>query len=171
VLIVRKVSRLQIDDEPIRKLGVIVAYAMAVNVFFVLMEVFTGIYSDIPEHIHHFEYLYLGLEGYSKLAPWMWVSSILAVFSLVLLLVPRYRNNLNILVVACVAVFVSLWIDKGLGMVVTGFVPNPMGHITEYWPTVPEFFITLAIYALGALILTVLYKVVISIREQVAGYH
>jgi Ni/Fe-hydrogenase subunit HybB-like protein len=171
VLIVRKVSRLQIDDEPIRKLGVIVAYAMAVNVFFVLMEVFTGIYSDIPEHIHHFEYLYLGLDGYSKLAPWMWVSSILAVLSLVLLLVPRYRNNLNILVVACVAVFVSLWIDKGLGMVVTGFVPNPMGHITEYWPTVPEFFITLAIYALGALILTVLYKVVISIREQVAGYH
>jgi molybdopterin-containing oxidoreductase family membrane subunit len=101
----------------------------------------------------------------------MWVSNILAVFSLVLLIVPRFRNSLNILVMACVAVFISLWIDKGLGMVVTGFVPNPFGEVVEYWPTVPEFFITLSIYALGALILTVLYKVVISIREQVAGYH
>jgi len=171
VLIVRRFSRFDPGDEPIRKLAITVAYAMSINVFFVLTEIFTGVYSDIPEHVAHFEYLYLGLDGASRLAPWMWVSNILAVFSLILLLVPKLRNNLKLLVPACIAVFVSLWIDKGLGMVITGFVPNPFGEAREYWPTMPEFFITIGVYSLGALIITILYKAAINVREEVAGYN
>jgi molybdopterin-containing oxidoreductase family membrane subunit len=60
----------------------------------------------------------------------------------------------------------SLWIEKGLGMVVTGFVPNPLGHITEYLPTLPEALIALGIYAAGGLILAGLFKVAITVREE-----
>ncbi len=42
------------------------------------MELFTALYSDIPEHVHHFQYLFVGLEGENTLVPWMWLSSILA---------------------------------------------------------------------------------------------
>ena len=48
-----------------------------------------------------------------------------------------------------------------------GFVPNPLEKVIEYWPTVPEAFITLGIWALGFFILTVLYKVAVSIKEEV----
>jgi molybdopterin-containing oxidoreductase family membrane subunit len=47
-----------------------------------------------------------------------------------------------------------------------GFIPNPLEHITEYSPTVPELIITVAIYALGAFILTVLYKVAIGVKRE-----
>ena len=67
------------EEDAMRKLAQIVTYAMAVNVFFVCMELFTALYSDIPEHVHHFQYLFMGLEGETTLAPWMWVSSILAI--------------------------------------------------------------------------------------------
>lgn len=165
-LLVRRVSKFDPGKEAIAKLAEIVTYAMALNVFFVGLELFTALYSAIPEHVEHFQYLYLGVHGHGVLAPWMKVSVALALFSLVLLLVPGLRRNLNVLAVAAVAVVASLWIEKGLGMVITGFVPNPFGQLHEYWPTAPETLIALGIYALGGIILTVLYKVAIGVREE-----
>jgi len=167
-LLVRKVSKFDPGKEAIQKLGQIVTYAMAINIFFVLVEVFTAIYSDMPHHTHAFEYLLLGLHGgeYSALVPWMWTSQILAVGALILLLIPRVRAREGILVVLCVAVIVAIWIEKGMGMVVTGFIPNPLGDVTEYAPTLNEVLIVLGVYGIGMLIITGLYKIAISIRER-----
>ncbi len=164
--ILRKITRFDAGREPIQKLGVIVTYAMTVNVFFILMELFTAIYSDIPEHLTHFQYLFFGLGGKTTLVPWMWASVILAVLSLVLLIVPRTRRNETTLGLACVTVFASIWIDKGLGMVVTGFIPNPLGEVIEYWPTIPETFISLGVYGVGLLLVTGFYKIALSVRGE-----
>jgi len=165
-LLVRKFSRFDPGDAAIKNLAKIATYGMVVNVFLVLMEIFTAFYSNIPEHLYHFKYLYFGLDGKATLVPWMWISSILAVISLIVMINPKTRNKVNWLVFGCIAIFVSLWIDKGLAMVVTGFIPSPLGEVTEYWPTFLEFLISIGIYALGALIITVLYKVAISVREK-----
>ena len=167
-MLLRKLTWFDAGREPIRRLAVIVTYAMIVNVFFVLMEVFTVFYSGIPEHKHHFEYLFVGLDGHNSLVPWMWTSVILAVAALVLLIVPRWRRNDRTLAVTCVIVFLSLWIDKGIGLIVGGFVPSPLGAITEYAPTLPEIAITLGVWAVGALIITVFYKITLSVRESLA---
>lgn len=166
-LLLRKLTKFDVGKEPIQKLAIIAGYAMAVNVFFVLMEVFTAFYSNIPEHMAHFEYLYLGLEGHSAYVPWMWLSSALAIVSMALLFNPKTRHKEGILAVASVAVVLSLWIDKGLAMVVAGFVPSVLGHVTDYIPTGPELMISLAIYALGALLVTVLYRIALAVRHQV----
>jgi len=165
-LILKRFSRFDPGDEAISKVAVIVTYAMAIDVFFILMELFTALYSDIPEHLEHFRYLFTGLEGHARLVPWMWGSIALAVLALVLLVNPGTRRNPKTLALACMAVFVSIWIDKGLGMVVTGFVPNPLGEITEYWPTLPEALISLGIYAIGALMVTGFYRIVLSERGE-----
>jgi len=94
---------------------------------------------------------------------------VLAVVALVLLINPTTRRRENVLAVACVAVFVSIWIDKGLGLIVPGFTPSPTGEIFRYWPTVPETLITLGVWALGFLILTILYKIAISVREEISA--
>ena len=109
-------------------MAVIVTYAMAVNVFFVLLELFTALYSGMPHHIKSFQYMYFGLDGANNLVPWMWTSAILSVFSLLLLLNPKTRKKETVLGVACVAVFAALWIEKGLALVITGFIPNPLGE-------------------------------------------
>jgi len=165
-LLVRRFSKFDAGKEAIAKLAEIVAYGMAVNVFFVGLELFTALYSNIPEHVEHFQYLFLGLHGHGILAPWMWTSIGLAVVALVILFIPSLRRNESVLVVGAMAVVGSLWIDKGLGMVITGFVPNSFGHITEYWPTTKETLIVLGIYALGGLLITVLYKIAVEVREE-----
>ena len=165
-LIVRKYTKFDPGKEPIQAVGKIVAYAMSVNVFFILLEVFTAFYSNIPGHMHSFEYLFAGIEGHGKLVPLMWTSVILAAVSLFLLIPPGFRKNESILVFACVAVFISLWIDKGFGLVIGGFIPNHFGTVTEYWPTIPETLITLGVWSIGFLVLTILYKVTVSVREE-----
>ena len=166
VFIIRKLTKFDPGEEPIRKLAIIITYAMCANVFFILMEFFTTFYSSIPEHITHFQYLFFGLEGHTTLVPWMWTSVLLAVISLVFLLTPKTRNNNKILVAVCSAIFVSIWIDKGLGMVVTGFIPTPLGDVVDYVPTIPETLISLSIWAIGFFLITVFYKITLSVRRE-----
>jgi len=166
VFIIKKITKFDPGKEAVRKLGLIITYAMCANVFFILMEFFTAFYSSIPEHIHHFQYLYFGLDGHNTLVPWMWSSAILAIVSLVFLLIPKYRENEKVLAWICPAIFISIWIDKGLGMVVTGFIPTPLGKVVDYSPTVPELLISLAIWAIGFFLITVFYKIALSLRRE-----
>jgi molybdopterin-containing oxidoreductase family membrane subunit len=99
----------------------------------------------------------------------MRASALLALVSLVLLIPPRFRENEKLLAAACAAVFLSLWIDKGVGLIVGGFVPSPLGAVTRYAPTLPEISISIGVWALGFLILTLLYKVAIAVRGEAAG--
>ncbi|MBM4140418.1 MAG: menaquinol oxidoreductase [Nitrospira sp.] len=166
-LIVRKFTKFDPGKEAIQTLGKTITYTMIINVMFLGFEVFTSFYSTIPGHMHPFDYLYVGLDGYTKLVPMMWLSSILAVIALVLLLNPNWRKNERTLAVASVAVFFSLWIDKGFGLIIGGFVPNMFERVFEYWPTIPEAFITLGVWAVGFLILTILYKIATTVKEEV----
>ncbi|MCX7793076.1 MAG: polysulfide reductase NrfD [Thermodesulfovibrionales bacterium] len=166
-MIIRRFTKFDPGREAIQALGKIVTYFMLTNVFFLGLELFTAFYSGIPGHKHPFQYLFVGLEGHGRLVPLMWMSVILAILSLVLLLNPATRKNERTLAVAAAAVFISLWIEKGFGLVVGGFVPNPFERVFEYWPTAPETIITLGVWSTGLLILTLLYKIATTVKVEV----
>jgi molybdopterin-containing oxidoreductase family membrane subunit len=165
-LILKRFGRFDAGEKAIQTLAKIVAYALATSIFFVLVELFTAFYSQIPGHMHHLTYLFRGLEGHNMIANWMTVSALTAVVALVLLIIPQTRKREPLLALACCGVFVSLWIEKGLGLVVTGFVPSPLERITEYTPTGPEVAITIGIWALGLLMITMFYKIFVSVRTE-----
>jgi molybdopterin-containing oxidoreductase family membrane subunit len=165
-LILKKYGRFDAGVKAIQALSRIVAYALAVSIFFVFVELFTVFYGGLPEHETHFRYLFVGIDGHNNLVPWMWTSAILAFVSLTALIIPYARKSELILALACVAVFISLWIEKGLGLVVTGFIPSPLEAITEYVPTGPEIAIALGIWAVGFLILTLLYRIFVAVRSD-----
>jgi molybdopterin-containing oxidoreductase family membrane subunit len=166
---VRKVTRFDPGKEQIRTLAGIVTYAMLINVFFFLLELFTAFYSQIPGHMHPFVFLFKGLDGVGNLAPWMWAATAFAIISLVLLVVPSTRRNEGTLAVACAVLIAATWIDKGLGLIVAGFTPNPFETVTKYWPTTPEVLITIGVMATGFFVLTILYKVATSVKEEAAA--
>jgi molybdopterin-containing oxidoreductase family membrane subunit len=166
-LLLKRITKFDPGKEAIQKLTTIITYAMAANIFFILMEIFTTYYSAMPEHIHHFQYLFFGLDGNTNLVPWMWISIILALSSLVFLLSSKARSNEKILFGICLAIFASIWIDKGLGMVVAGFIPTSLGDVADYWPTIPEVIISLGIWAFGFLLITIFYKIALSVRKEI----
>lgn len=163
-LILRRWGRFDAGEKAIQALAKIVAYALAVSIFFILVELFTVFYSGLPEHKEPFVYLFAGLNGHTNLVPWMWTSAILAFTALVILIIPAARMKSDWLAAACIAVFVSFWTEKGLGLVVPGFIPSPLGNISEYVPTGAEIAITMGVWALGFLILTASYKIFAAVR-------
>jgi len=168
-LIIRRVSSFDPGREQIQSLAKIVAYAICVNVFFFLCEVFVTFYSNIPEHMDHLKYLFVGLQGHGAYVPWMWTSMALMVLGIILTVNPLTRKNEGVLAVACVVIFLGTWIDKGLGMIAGGFTPSPLHEINEYIPTAPEIFIALGVWALGFFVLTALFKIAVGVKEEVQG--
>ena len=73
--------------------------------------------------------------------------------------------------VACILVFVSIWIDKGLLLVIPGFIPNPLHEFSQYWPTGKELAITFGVWGMGFMVLTLLYKIAISVKMEVGDQH
>lgn len=163
--VLRRFGGFDAGRDAIQSMAKIVTYAFVTSIFFVLVELWTVFYSQVPDDMEHYRFLFVGLEGFNTIAHGMTVAVISAVAALVLLINPRTRKNEFFLAVACVLVFLSLWIEKGLGLLVTGFVPSPLGHITRYIPTGPEVAIAIGIWAMGFLIITVLYKIFLSVRE------
>ena len=167
--IIRKFTKFDPGWEAMQTLAKIVCWAIIANLFFFLCEVFVVYYSNIPGHKAHLQYLLFGYHGYHALVPWMWSGLIMMFTGAILLVVPQFRNNKALLPFTCALIFFGAWIDKGLGMISGGFVPSPLHHVTEYAPTGPEMMITLAVYATGFLVLTILYKLATSVKEEVRG--
>ena len=166
-LLVRKYTKFDPGKEQIQSLAKIVTYAILINVFFFFCEVFTVFYSQIPDHLLHFQYLFAGLDGKHQLVPYMWVALVGMTAAALFLVNPKLRKNETTLAALCGLVIITTYIDKGLGLISGGFIPNPLEQVTEYWPTVPEVLITLGVWAIGFLILTVLYKIAVSIKEEI----
>jgi len=169
-LVLRRWTSFKTSVAAIQSLAKIVAYAMIANVFFFLLEVFTAFYSQIPGHMAALTYLFAGIDGHDNLVPLMWCAALLAITGITLLVIPKLRRNEKVLVAALAAVFIASWLDKSIGLVLGGFVPNAFGKVTEYIPSGIEIMIILGVYAVGLLLLTILYKVVIAVREQNAGF-
>jgi molybdopterin-containing oxidoreductase family membrane subunit len=152
--------------ESLDKVAKIVTYGIITTLFFLILEIFTVFYSQEPEAMAHFRYLLFGLDGHFALVPWMWTSIILICCSIAVLLNSQLRKNPAVLACVCVAVLIAIWIDKGLGLVIPGFIPSQSGDVVEYFPTLPEIMIVIGVWSLGGLILTVLYKVALGVRKS-----
>ena len=165
-LIVKKYTKFDAGREAINKLLTVVTYAMLISIFFVILEFFSAFYSNIPSHMDALKYLFWGLEGKHALVPFMWLFVILAIAGVALLFNPEVRTNDNVLIAAWCCVFFSMYLDKGVGLIVGGFVPNMFGQVHEYLPTIPELMIAIGIWATGFFTLSVLYKIAVSVKEE-----
>jgi Ni/Fe-hydrogenase subunit HybB-like protein len=172
-LVMKRVANFDAGKEAINKLTTIIMYAALINAFFVGLEFFVGYYSNIPGHIYSLQYLFFGLEHnghvYNNLVPFMWTSVLLCFGGLGLFAYMKITKVSTDLMVGigCAMIFFALWLDKGLGFVMGGLVVNPLHEIVEYYPTANEIGITLGIWATGFLLVTVLYKIAVSVEHEV----
>ncbi len=161
--IIRTFTEFKIEDKTIKKIGMIVTVAAQINLIMLVSELFKEFYAPT----HHSEsayYLFFGLHGKTALLPWIWTAIPLNILATILLTFGKLRNNLKVLYFCCVILFVAIWIEKGFGLIVPGFIPGPYGKIAEYTPTTIEIGVTLGIWALGAFVFTILAKTAIQIE-------
>lgn len=161
-LYIRKNTRLWIEDSAINTLSTIVAFCLGIALYLTMSEIVTELYA-VTEHSLGLQYLMFGLDGLNKLVPWFWASLVFNIVAFVMLLTPSVRKNYRLLPIACILAIIGIWIEKGMGTVVPGFIPTPTGEVTEYAPTLIEILVTMGDWAMGMLIATVLMKGAIGI--------
>ena len=165
-LLLKKIANFDPGKKAIDSLAKTVTYAFIINVLLFIFELFTAFYSGIHSHQAPIKYLFVGLEGHAEWVPFMWIATILAIIGILLLVIPQTRKNETTLVLACIAVFISCWIDKGIGLITGGYTPTPFETVTPYRPTLPEIGITLGVWAIGFLIMTILYKIALEVKAS-----
>ncbi len=159
----RMTERLMITDRSLLTLRGIVQVSMLINVFLLLNELFKEFYTG-NLHVAASQYLYFGLHGHHALVPWIWTAILCNLVAMILLLLPVSRS-LKWLDIACVLAIVGIWIEKGMGLVVPGFIPSPLGEIVEYTPTLNETLICLGIWAFGFLCYTLFLRMAVPILQ------
>ncbi|MDP2323949.1 MAG: polysulfide reductase, partial [Gammaproteobacteria bacterium] len=160
--VIRRVSSFHIGDGPIRTLVNIMRVTILITLLMVVSEVFTEFYAG-GSHTASARYLYFGLHGHHALVPWIWTSVGCTTVAALLLLRPRITEHLFLLDTACVLAFVGLWIEKGMGLIVPGFVPSALHEMVEYLPNRTEWMITAGIWAFGMMLYTVALKIALPI--------
>ena len=168
--LIRHFGRFKVDQAAITLLSKIMTVCLSINLFLMGCEAFTEFYTD-SEHVASATYLFVGLHGADQLVPWIWTSVLLNLTAWVILLTKKWRLNSATLNLACVITIVGVWIEKGMGLIVPGFIPTPLGEIEQYNVTIPESLICVGIWAVGALVYTVLLKVAVPVEAGRLQYH
>ena len=163
VIRARMSERLMITDRALMMLRSIVQVSMLINVFLLVNEIFKEFYSR-TSHVASSRYLFFGLHGHHALVPWIWTAILFNLVSMFLLMLPVSRS-LRYLNVACVLAILGIWIEKGMGLVVPGFIPTPLGEMVEYTPSINETLVCLGIWAFGLLCYTVFLRMSIPILQ------
>ena len=163
-LAINRTGAMKIETSVLDMLRKIAAFMLFLNYFLLGCELFTEFYTGAVHSISA-RYLFFGIAGHGKLIPYIWGGLALGVSAMVAFLVPSLYRNTKVLVAASLAATVGIWVEKGMGLIVPGFIPTPSGALVEYGPSVIEFFVCLGIWALGAFVFTVLAKVAIAIQE------
>jgi len=160
--VLRKTTKLHIEDRAIWTLAELMAYTMFFNLFLTGAEIFKEVYSD-TEHRVFTDYLYFGIGEHKKIVPFGWIAIIFDVIAFVLFLVPRTRKNFITLNIGAVLIYLGVYIEKGIGLIIPGFTPDVLGEIYEYFPSSTEIFVTIGIFSTGFLIYTILLKIAVPI--------
>jgi Ni/Fe-hydrogenase subunit HybB-like protein len=165
LIIIQSTTSFRVDDQVFNKIRRITVVAAIINLIMLFSEVFKEFY--LPTH-HSLPaiYLYFGLKGHTALVPWIWTAIVMNLLGTLTLAFNPGKNNPVILLPACILLFLGIWIEKGIGLIVPGLVPSPLGEVVDYAPSWVEVSITLGVLALGIFVVSMLLKPALIIEQR-----
>jgi Ni/Fe-hydrogenase subunit HybB-like protein len=157
LIAIKEKTSYPIDTTIFFKLKRIIVVSAVINLIMLFSELFKEFYT-FTHHSLAAQYLFFGLEGHNSLVPWIWTAIALNVLGTLLFAFDPTKCNPRYLMVAAISLFAGIWIEKGFGLIIPGFVPSPMGEVVDYTPSSLEILITLGVLATGILVVTMLIK-------------
>ena len=162
--VLRRLGRISISNEALYKIGELLAYAMAINLFFLATEVFTDFYSPSAEVVHaEFQWFGIHAAATTGIAKYSWLALAFNSAAFLVFMVPLLRRRLRLLYAACVLAASGVFIEKGMGLVLPGMTPDMLGEVYAYAPSLNEVWVALGIWGVGALAFTLMAKIAMAI--------
>ena len=172
IILSMRVMRLTTDvvfpAGPAKTLISIIRVSSCVNLLMLASELFTLFYSG-GAHAVSGQYLFFGIHGHDALVPWMWTSVVLNVAATALFFLPAVMERGWLRILACIMCIAGIWIEKGMGLIVPGFIPSTLHEIVEYSPSLLEWKVTVGVWAFGIMLLTILLKLFVVAYSQASS--
>jgi molybdopterin-containing oxidoreductase family membrane subunit len=165
LVIIQTTTSFRVEEQVFNKIRRISVVAAIINLIMLFSEVFKEFYLP-THHSQSAIYLYFGLKGHTALVPWIWTAIVMNVIGTLTMAFNPGKNNPRVLVPACVLLFLGIWIEKGIGLIVPGLVPSPLGEVVNYTPSWVEISITLGILSLGIFVVSVLLRPALMIEQR-----
>jgi molybdopterin-containing oxidoreductase family membrane subunit len=165
LIVINTFTTFKIEKQIFNKLRLIIVVSAIINLIMLFSEVFKEFYFP-THHSLSAEYLYFGLKGHNALVPWIWTAISMNLIGMLILAFNPGRNNPKVLFPACILLFLGIWIEKGVGLIVPGLVPSPLGEVIDYAPSWVEISIALGILALGIFVVTMLIRPALIIEQR-----
>ncbi|MFH7321178.1 sulfate reduction electron transfer complex DsrMKJOP subunit DsrP [Desulfurivibrio sp. D14AmB] len=162
LIAIKENTRYPIDPAILQKLKRIIVVSAVINLVMLFSEVFKEFYA-FTHHSLSAQYLFFGLDGHNSLVPWIWTAISMNIIGTLLFAFAPGQYRPRYLMAAALLLFFGIWIEKGMGLIVPGFIPSPMGEVVDYLPTAPEIMVTVGVLATGMLVVTILIKPALAI--------
>jgi Ni/Fe-hydrogenase subunit HybB-like protein len=163
--VIHNFTSYKIDRSVFNKLRLIIVISAIINLLMLFSEIFKEFYFP-THHSSAAIYLFFGMDGHNSLVPWIWTSVCVNLAATLVLAFNPGKNNPKVLLPACVFLFVAIWMEKGIGLIVPGLIPSPLGEVVDYLPTWVELSVTLGILALGITVVSWLIRAALIIEER-----
>jgi len=163
--IIDSTTTFKIDRKTFNKLRMIIVISAIINLLMLFSEIFKEFYFPTHHSISAI-YLFFGIDGHNSLVPWIWTSVTVNLLATLVLAFNPGKNNPKVLLPACGFLFVAVWMEKGIGLIVPGLIPSPLGEIVDYLPTWVELGVTLGILCLGITVVTWLIRTALIIEQR-----
>jgi Ni/Fe-hydrogenase subunit HybB-like protein len=160
--LLRRTSKFEIKDEAIWKIAELMVYAMFIYLFFTIAELFKEFYSG-TENILYWKYLLFGIGDHKEIVPYSWSSIIMGCIAFILFLIPKTRKNFLTLNIGAILIYGSVYVEKGIALIIPAFTPDVLGQIYVYTPSMTEIRTAVMIFSIGFLLFTFLSKIAIAI--------
>ena len=167
LILLNKFKAIKISFQTIRRIRLIVTVCLLINIFFFFSEVFAELYMP-TSHSINLAFL-LGVKGKSILTPWIRLSLAMTIVAAIMFLIPSLMKKEVFVIIACILTDIGIWLEKGLGFVIPGFIPTQLGDFVQYKPTLNEVLITIGVWAAGLLLYTFFVKIAVSIINSKEG--
>jgi len=165
LVIIDSTTTYKIEKTLFNKLRLIIVVSAIINLIMLFSEIFKEFYT-LTHHSLSAVYLFFGLDGHNSLVPWVWTAIGINIAGTITLAFNPGKNNPKVLFLASILLFVGIWIEKGVGLIVPGFIPSPMGEITDYAPSWVEIGVTLGVLAFGMFVVTMLIRPALIIEQR-----
>ncbi len=168
--VVNSATDYKIENKIFNKLRIIIVVAAIINLLMLFSEIFKEFYFP-THHSQSAIYLFFGLEGHTSLVPWIWTAISINILGTLILAFNPFKERQIFLFPALILIIVGIWIEKGIGLIVPGLVPSPMGELIDYAPSNVELMITIGVVGLGMFVITMLLKPALIIEKEYEENH
>ncbi|MBF0188072.1 MAG: polysulfide reductase NrfD [Magnetococcales bacterium] len=162
--LLNRLSAFSLEKGVVSLLTGVLTFSLWITLYQQASELFVHSYGATV-HTVATQWLWSGEGGVAFVTDSVRFALLLELVAVVVVTLPGLRRRGGLLMAASLMTVIAIWLEKGMGLVIPGLLPTPLGEMGDYAPTFTEIRISLGVWAVGILLFSSLARAVIGVEQ------